>query len=69
MDDNRLVKIAKDGKSNIPRPPGRPPKCWCRSQHHRRTSTLDKIQNIIPKENHFSLRERFEARGANYSEA
>jgi hypothetical protein len=31
MDDDRLAKIAKDGKPNDPRPPGRSPKHWCES--------------------------------------
>jgi len=42
MNDDRLAKIAKDEKSNNPRPPGRSPKHWCeswtsRSQENRHT--------------------------------
>jgi len=49
MDDNRLAKIAKNGKPNNLRPSSdRLPKIVAKIEYqHHRTSTLDKIQNMI----------------------
>jgi len=52
QDENRLGKIAKNGKADTSRPLGRPPTVGTRvgHQHHRRTSTLDEIQDTVLSE-------------------
>jgi len=53
MDDNRLAKMAKMGNQTIPNHLASLQNVGARvgHQHHRRTDTLDKIQDMVPKEN------------------